>query len=166
MAITYEPIATTTLSSTATSINFNSIPATYTDLRIVMISILQTTFCIPGIRFNGLTTNIMSQTDIYGDGATAGTSSNTSTSRVLFGVAAQTTSDPAFFTCDISNYTGTTFKSLLVDGSMDRNGSGYVNRTVGIWRSTAAITSINIIDGFSNGFAIGTTATLYGIKEA
>tara|TARA_R110000822_G_scaffold262351_2_gene386738 strand:- start:1673 stop:2173 length:501 start_codon:yes stop_codon:yes gene_type:complete len=166
MPATYEKIATTTLGSTATSFSFSSIPATYTDLRLVMVSILQTSLCIPGIRFNGLTTNIMSQVDLYGDGTTAGASSNTSTSRVLFGVAAQTTSDPAFFACDIFSYAGSTNKTLLVDGYVDRNGSGYVSRSVGLWRNTSAITSLTILEVFGNGFAVGTTATLYGIKAA
>ena len=166
MATTYEKIASTTLGSTALSFTFSSIPATYTDLRIVMISILQTSLCIPGIRFNGLTTNIMSQTDLYGDNTTAGSGTNTPTSRVLFSVAAQTTSDPAFFTCDILNYTGSRFKTFLINGSMDRSGAGYVVSTVGIWRDTSAITSATILDAFNNGFAAGTTATLYGIKAA
>jgi hypothetical protein len=36
MATTYEPIATTTLGTAAAFITFSSIPATYTDLRLVV----------------------------------------------------------------------------------------------------------------------------------
>ena len=38
MPATYEPIATTTLGSAATNITFSSIPATYTDLRLVLVA--------------------------------------------------------------------------------------------------------------------------------
>ena len=36
MALTYEPIASTTLGSSASSISFNSISTAYTDLRLIV----------------------------------------------------------------------------------------------------------------------------------
>jgi hypothetical protein len=50
--------------------------------------------------------------------------------------------------------------------AIDKNGSGAVWQIVGLWRSTSAITSINFFSSTGNNFAIGTTATLYGIKNA
>ena len=166
MATTYEKIATTTLASTAASFIFSSISASYTDLRLVLVPIKQGANLLPGVRFNGLTTTIYSQTDLYGDGSTAGSTYNNSSSRVVLGVGSQNTADPALYTCDIFSYAGSTYKTLLAEGSMDLNGSGYVNRSVGLWRDTSAITSITVIDAFSGGFATGTTATLYGILKA
>ena len=68
------------------------------------------------------------------------------------------------YTLDIFSYTGSTNKTVLVTNSVDQNGSGQVGRVVGLWRNTAAITTITLSD--SSNFAIGTTATLYGIKAA
>jgi hypothetical protein len=54
----------------------------------------------------------------------------------------------------------------LLTGGTDNNGSGGVTRSVGLWRSTSAITSISLfIDGTTT-FSTGTTATLYGILKA
>ena len=47
MAITYEPIATTTLSSAASSVTFSSISGSYTDLVLVITSLS----CVAGIHF-------------------------------------------------------------------------------------------------------------------
>jgi hypothetical protein len=53
----------------------------------------------------------------------------------------------------------------LFDEISDINGSGGLNKQVGLWRSTSAITSINFSD-YGTPFAAGTTVTLYGIKNA
>jgi hypothetical protein len=60
MAITYEPIATTTLGSAAASVTFSSISGSYTDLVLVVTGIGATVTTFPWIRFNGLSTNIYS----------------------------------------------------------------------------------------------------------
>ena len=69
-------------------------------------------------------------------------------------------------TLDIFSYAGSTFKTMFVEETADINGSGGLNRRVGLYRSTSAITSINFFaQGVAN-FAIGSTFTLYGIKNA
>jgi hypothetical protein len=68
-------------------------------------------------------------------------------------------------TYDIFSYAGSTFKTLLMTTSGDQNGSGWVERIVGLYRSTSAITSISI-DASASTFAVGSTATLYGILKA
>ena len=66
---------------------------------------------------------------------------------------------------DFFNYAGSTFKTELTSASLDDNGSGSVRRTVGLWRSTSAINAIEIAYSSGN-HSTGTTATLYGIKNA
>ena len=56
-------------------------------------------------------------------------------------------------------------KLAVIGGAVVANGGGTVERSVGLWRNTAAITSITILLDSGN-YAAGTTATLYGILKA
>ena len=55
MATTYTLISSTVLTSTEASVTFSSIPATYTDLRVVLVSTIQTAADYIEITFNGST---------------------------------------------------------------------------------------------------------------
>lgn len=161
---TYEPIATQTLASAAASITFSSIAATYTDIRVVLSSIGVTT--AGGdlyLRFNGDTATNYSRTRIYGDGATATSNRGTSIDNIPLSLGI--TVNPCLYTADIFSYAGSTYKTVLTTLSEDNNGSGYTGNVVGLWRNTAAITSL-VLSMSSSTFKVGTTATLYGIKAA
>ena len=161
---TYEPIATQTLASAASSITFSSIAATYTDLRFVVVGKAASGLGSNGaIRFNGSTTGY-SQTRINGDGASATSSAATSASflNVVLG-GSVSDAQPQMFTFDVFSYAGSTYKTTLMTGSADLNGSGNVIRAVGLWQTTSAITQIVFLGSTMD---IGTTATLYGIKAA
>ena len=165
MPTTYEPIATQTLGSAASSITFSSIPATYTDLRVV--------FAIIGgagtagqfdITYNNDTSSLYSITRLYGDGSSAGSSRYSGTALYPCQNSFSST-PPVFATIDLFSYAGSTFKTALITYSNDANGSGSAERSVGLYRSTTAISRIDL-GGVGGTFAIGTTATLYGIKNA
>jgi hypothetical protein len=167
MPATYEPIATTTLGSATSTITFSSIPATYTDLRVVLVG-TSTSAGFVVFRFNGDTATNYSYTELYGDGTSAASQGSSSNSRIgLGGTAAGINSSatiPSLYTIDVFSYAGSTFKTTLNTSSGDFNGSGGVERNIGMYRSTSAITAINLVAGTS--FGIGTTATLYGILKA
>ena len=166
MPATYEPIATTTLGSAASSITFSSISSAYTDLRLVLTA-LNSTSAIPYVQFNSDTAANYSSTNIAGDGATAGSNRATGASYLHLALSGSTnTTYPTFYTMDIFSYAGSTFKTALTTSSLDFNGSGYVERIVGLWRSTSPITSITIDVSGAGTYNTGTTATLYGIKNA
>jgi hypothetical protein len=167
MPATYEPIATTTLGSAASSITFSSIPATYTDIRIILSAIGAAAGCYPAIQFNGDTGTNYSYTLLRGNGSAAASiqASNSARGFILNSSADIPTTFPALSTTDIFSYAGSTFKTLLSSGSDDKNGSGEFNAYVNLWRSTSAINRIDLI-GHGANFATGTTATLYGIKNA
>jgi hypothetical protein len=161
MPATYEPIATTTLGSAATSISFSSIPATYTDLRLVLVSARVSGSAI-NYQFNSDTATNYSKTRIYGFGDSIGADSNQSEVQI------NTNNYGTYLhlhTLDVFSYAGSTFKTCLYEVNGDNNGTGTVSRGVGLWRNTSAITALSIFLA-SGTIAAGSTATLYGIKNA
>lgn len=162
MALTYEPIATTTLTGNQNTITFSSIPSTYTDLRMVaFLRMVNTNVVNEYWRFNGDAGTNYSQTRLVGDGSTAFSSTQSNSSSALQNY----TYTPGLTIVDIFNYAGSTFKTLLWQSNADANGSGNVARHVGLWRSTSAITSITWQNA-GDTYTTGTTITLYGIKAA
>jgi hypothetical protein len=165
MAATYEPITTQTLSSTAASITFSSIPATYTDLFIVLVFTTTVANQDTSLQFNGDTATNYSRTVMSGSGAAATSANQSSVAQIQMGNNNfSSTTIPQMISLNVMSYAASIYKSVLSSVAGDKNGSGVVERSIGLWRSTSAITSISLISKGS--FAIGTTATLYGIKAA
>ena len=161
---TYEPIATATGDGSSGTITFSSISG-YTDIRAILIG-TTTTSVVLGMRFNGDSTTLYSQTYLSGNGTTASSYRESTQNRnYLHSTAGTSTIIPQMWIVDIFNYAGSTNKTSLVQCSMDFNGSGAVEREVCLYRSTSAITSVSFITG-SGAFSTNFTATLYGIKAA
>ena len=152
---TYTLIASTTL-STAGSATFSSIPQTYTDL-VVVVNVSASQSPVNGaLRFNNDTTNY-SSTRITGDGTSA-TSTRDANDDVLRTGVVSTDSVVISQVFDYANTT--TYKTVLsrAGGASDR-----VAAFVGTWRSTAAITTLAVLN---LNYPIGTTFKLYGIEAA
>jgi hypothetical protein len=167
MPATYEPIATTTLGSSAASIAFTSITSAYTDLRLVVTSLASSSTIGGMIQFNSDTGSNYSYTRLTGNGTAASSTRVTAFTQLNTAFSGNaTTTIPMLQTVDVFSYAGSTNKTILVTSQSDQNGSGAVERSCGLWRNTAAITRIDIFPNSANNFAAGTTATLYGIKKA
>jgi len=162
MPVTYENIAT--FSPTGSNVTFTSIPSTYTDLRVVVAGSFTNSDQI-NIRLNDNGSAIYSFTRILGNGSTATSDRGGGTSRWLQPTAM--TTSPFLFEMDIFSYANTSvFKTLLMNTSNDQNGSGVTERQVCLFASTSAINRIELqTQNFWN-YSSGTTATLYGIKNA
>lgn len=159
MALTYEPIATTTLGSAATTISFTSISSAYTDIVMVLAGVYTANNYV-NMKLNNDSTSTYSNTYLRGDGtsATSGRASNAS-----YGIGF-TAGSPENAIFHIMNYANTTTnKTVLIRSN---TASSETRATVGLWRSTAAINRIDLIHDSANGFNTGTTVTLYGIKAA
>jgi len=170
MPSTYEPIATQTLSSTATSVTFSSIPQTYTDLRIVLAAGYSFTDTLFTLELNGNTSAIYSGTDLNGTGSVA--NSGRSSNQVNFQSAgwypypndASTIGNGIY---DIFQYTNTSVNKTVL-WRLNNTVSGSTGARVGLFRSTAAVTSLKfaMLTYLSPSFTVGSTFTLYGIKAA
>ena len=80
MALTYDPIATTTISGSSTNTyTFSSIPSTYTDLVLAFANFQGTTNYSFALRFNGDSGSNYSYTVLEGNGTSASSGTSTST---------------------------------------------------------------------------------------
>jgi hypothetical protein len=163
MPSTYEPIATSTLSSTASIITFSSISGTYTDLVLVVACLDSVGGGRTRLRLNGNSGTNYSRINLTGNGSTANSYSGSNETQFDLSVAAGTSSTvPTVQIISINNYSNTTTNKTIL--SRYNLASGAVEAMVGLYRSTSAITSVSY---FTQGtMQIGTTATLYGIKAA
>ena len=163
MPSTYTPIATTTLGSAAAGITFSSISGSYTDLYLVISGAIATADNEIRIRFNSDTGSNYSTTNLLGytGGVVSQRGSNATYSQIA---PSGDNTSPAVYRINLNNYSNTTtFKTVLTRSDMPS--TSYVAANVGLWRSTAAISTIYVFPNGQN-WNTGTMATLYGIKAA
>ena len=156
---TYVSIASNTLSSSAASVTFSSIPGTYTDLVVVVAGTFTTgSTNNVNFQFNGDTASNYSFLRLLGDGSAA-SSYRVSDVQIDIGLLSSTAQSNTV--ANIQNYSNTTtYKTAIGRG----NTPEYVQASLGAWRNTAAITSVTILSAAT--FASGTTFSLYGIAAA
>ena len=170
MANTYIQIGSTVTVGVlgAASIDFSSIPSTYTDLKVVISA--RTNQASPSdftkIRFNGVST-AYTQRAIYGLSGSAASGSFTEILAACDGTTgtASTFGNAEYY---IPNYAGSTNKSVSVDSVSETNAANeaYTFLGAGLWSNTAAITSIALTPFNGTLFNQYSTATLYGISKS
>ena len=163
MPVTYETVATTTLTTATASVTFSSISGTYTDLVVVIEGTATTSLGTIQMRFNGDTGTNYSSTYMWGTGSAAVSDrdSNITTGGCNIGFLGTGRGNNII---NIQSYSNTTTnKTAIVRSSVPGN---RVAATVNLWRSTAAVNEVrfNILGGDT--FASGCTFSLYGIKTA
>lgn len=161
MTATYDCIATTTLSGVNT-VTFSSIPGTYTDLVLVMNAICSATGSA-WARVNGDTGSNYSGTGLRGTGSAATSYRRTNEGGFLLSFNGVTSTANGNWILQFQNYANTTTNKTMLN-RFNWSDSEVIT-TVGLWRSTSAITSVTTyIDGTGT-FSSGTTVSLYGIKS-
>ena len=161
---TYVEIAAVTVGSGgASSIDFNSIPNKYTDLKLLASLRVSNSALYADIlvRPNGSSSSLSCKL-LYGNGSgiyspTIGDSYG--------GVAnGATSTSNAFSSVEwyFPNYNSSVYKSFSADSAWENN-SSTASEVMGtdLWSNTAAITSISL----SGNFVQDSTAYLYGIKK-
>jgi hypothetical protein len=173
MPTTYKLIQSVTVGAGGTaSINFSSIPSTYTDLCIKFSGKTNVAAAESdgfAFRFNGDTGANYSRRSVFGTGTVASSGSNVGLNFGYSGPLNGTSATNIFSSIDmyIPNYLNSNFKSLNVDNVNEANQAG-INAflTGAIWLNTAAITSISLFDYAGNNLTQYSTANLYGIKNS
>jgi hypothetical protein len=164
MPITYEPIATTTLGSAASSVTFSSISGSYTDLVLVVSATWSgSSNSSFGFRLNSDTGSNYSITQLYGNGSSASSGRSSNQTKAVIGQINPTEFGTTIF--QFQNYSNaTTYKTTLSRSNV----AGVITLAgVALWRNTAAITQIDLEYFDTAGtFDTGSTFTLYGIKSA
>ena len=166
MAATYEPIATTSVSNSTTNyMEFTSIGSGYTDLVMIVQGGNQNASYGLGLRFNSDSGTNYSVTQLTGNGSSAASARETSQAQIIVGGNGYGGSNLVtdITRINVMNYANsTTYKTCINRNDIP---GGVTGTTVGLWRSTSAITGVRITAQNSY-FVNGSTATLYGIKAA
>lgn len=158
---TYTLIASNTLGSAAASVTFSSIPATYTDLVLVMNAIATTNFTNTNIVINSDTGANYSWTNLKGDGSSPSSARGSSTANLYLGLVNSGEASRGVYRFTFNDYSNTTtYKTILSAGGLASNRVEY---GVGLWRNTNAINSIQVVQG-PDTFAANSTFKLYGIE--
>jgi len=158
---TYTPLATVTLGSTASSVTFSSIPATYRDLILVINGQMSGN---GGLRFryNADTGSNYSLVYMW---ATTAAQSDTATVSNLAVTQSSTLSGTRFYgSLNVMDYSATDkHTTTLVRSGYTNTGSVFVTEaSAHRWANTDAITTIEAIPS-ANLFAAGTTINLFGV---
>ena len=166
----FESIATTTLSSSTSTITFSSIPSTYKHLQIRHLARTDRADVIDEIAivYNADTTGTnYSFHQIVGDGGSASVYGGGNEEGLILLATGATATSSVFGVgvVDILDYANTNkYKTHRSLGGFDNNGSGRVGMSSGVWRNTAAITSIRLAPNNAANFVQYSQFALYGIK--
>jgi hypothetical protein len=167
----YTLISSQTLSSTAASITFSSIPSTYKDLavRVSARGTEAATFGLSYITLNGLSTSVYSITQLSGNGATASSSLTAATTRwsdSYIPDANATANTFGSFELYLPNYTNSSANKPISNffASETNAATAYMGASAYLFNSTAAITSITFAIYTATSYATGSSFYLYGIN--
>jgi hypothetical protein len=168
MANTMTLISSVTVGSGgAATMDFTSIPSTYTDL--ILQTSLRDNYASVSVNFgwklNGSTSNFSGK-NLNGSGTAA--ASGTNANELGFTVGTSGTAN-TFSSSNIylPNYASSNYKSYSVESAAESNtATVYMQILAGLWSNTAAITSISVYPINATLFTQYSTAYLYGVKNA
>lgn len=164
-------IASNTLTSSAASVTFSSIPNIYTDL-VLRISARsdRTTSDAFTIQFNSDTSTNYSITRLVGTGSASSSSRTTSDVYLSSGLIDWANATANTFSSNevyIPSYLVSQNKPVGVFSVQEDNATAAgMHVTAGLWRNTAAITSIVLAPSIGPNFVSGSSFFLYGLKNS
>jgi hypothetical protein len=160
MTVTYEAIASYTVPSAQASYTFSILPSTYTDIYYVISGTVTSGTAEYRMQLNTDTASNYSTTILLGTGSTALSVRRSSQNNIFLGSSSSSSTNENF-TGSIMNYANTTTNKTVL--ARYNAPAIEVGASVGLYRSTSAITSVTFLTSAST-MPIGTTLSLYGIK--
>jgi len=165
MGTTFNKIASVSVGVLgASSIDFSSIPSTYTDL---CVKISARDLAASGSLYvcvNGTTQTNQTMRRLEGSGSAA---SSDSQSSIFFPIdgSSQTSNTFANTEIYIPNYAGSTNKSMSIDNVTENNATqAFADLIAALWSQTTAINRLNF--QCNSSFVQYSTATLYGVSKS
>lgn len=160
MTAKYEVIGSQTLTSSAASVTFSSIPGGYKDL-VLIVETKGLALIDIRMRFNSDTGANYSYVFAYGNGSSAASGSFAGDTKMSLDFISYATGTNAHISqTEIMDYSATNkHKSVLSRGN---SGAG-TDMAAQRWASTAAVTSVNVFPS-SSSFATGSTFHLLGVN--
>lgn len=170
MANTFTLISTITVGSGgASSIDFTSIPSTFTDLCLKVSGRMDNAAYSNDIffKFNSSTSTFTARY-LQGTGSSSPISGSYAQFAGESNSASSTSSTFSNFEIYLPNYAGSNYKSYSVDSVTELNSAtnNQLFLIAGLWSTTSAITSITLYSATSANFVQYSTASLYGILKA
>lgn len=173
MANTYTLIASNTLTGTAASVTFSSIPSTYSDLVLKISERNDNTGVGAGtllISYNSDTTGATTYSFVRltGNGSTASSAltANTYYNYSITEGSLWTTSTFSNSEIYIPNYNSTSSKPVSTFNVAENNATtGHISTVANLYRGTSAISGITLTAG-GNNFVSGSSFFLYGISNS
>jgi hypothetical protein len=172
MPNTFELISAVTVGSGgAASIDFTSIPSTYTDLCLKYSLRSDRAGQNNDALFLKINNNMTSLSTrlLEGDGSSAASYSTSSTTTKSGSVTGSTATSSTFANGEIylPNYAGNTNKSYSGDGVTENNATSAISLlAAGLWSDTAAINQLTLVSGYGTKLVEHSTAYLYGVSNA
>lgn len=153
---TYTPLQTITLSSSASSVTFGSIPNTFKDL-IVVIAGTSSAAATFGVRFNSDSANNYNYVEMNSQAGVVDQSAGS----LNYALVGRTNTSQSTNIGQIMDYSATDKHKIV----LGRGGSAseIVRASASRWANTAAVTTVSVISSTSS-FSSGTTVSLYGIS--
>ena len=176
MPSTYSLISSNVLSSSAASVTFSAIPATFTDLVLrwsARSNYADDTVNVANLQINSDSGTNYSMTYVRGNSSAASSSRESGQTQSYLGQvpAAMATSD-TFNSGELyfPSYAASQVKPISSVNMQENNtssaGNAYINAIAHLYNSTTAISSIKIALNGGQTFVTGSSFYLYGIKNS
>jgi hypothetical protein len=172
MANTYTLIQAQTLASSAATVTFSSIPATYTDLVLRWSARTDRANTIDNIRiqYNGITTATYSETRLQGDGSAAASARQSAITYNDFAISDGDTATANTYASGelyIPSYTASQNKPISFFGAEEENGAAaYMRASAYLWSNTATINEVKLFLASTYQFKATSSFYLYGIRSS